>query len=146
MQVTIIVDASFCPLTGAAGWAAWIRYKNGHLVKHSAEFKSRIISAQEAERRAVVNAIAVAVYKAPVTLTHILAQTDCLAVVRTLTLEQIKKDLGVDFISKHHIPEIAMRHVKGHTGGHIPRLWCNNWRDRVAKVHMKRMKSALKKW
>lgn len=53
MLVTLITDASFCPETKAAGWAAWVGSHRGHARK-SGIIPTRVGNNNEAEMRAIV--------------------------------------------------------------------------------------------
>ncbi len=57
---TVIADASYCPKTGAAGWAVWVRTDNHPVVKKSGTFKVRPMKPSQAELWAAYNGLHIA--------------------------------------------------------------------------------------
>lgn len=136
MRATIITDASWNPSNKAAGWACWIRYDDQQLVQFSAAFKSLMISAGRAEYCAVINSIAMAIKSSQRPLTNILVQTDCMDVV--MTIKRKGRALIEQELPGWVIPEITIRHVKGHVRNpQKTNHWCNNWCDKEAKKKMR---------
>ena len=135
-RATVITDASFCPRTRAGGWAAWINinWPNGthERIKKSGLFHESPDNSTAAERWACYNGIWFAYNRGA---RSILAQTDCLSVVRRPFLNNNPAAL--------HWPEaqVSWRHVKGHTAGNTRREWVNNWCDSEAKKHMRKQRS-----
>ena len=135
MRATVITDASFCPRTGAGGWATWIRFEDKGLLKRSDAFRDPAKSSTDAEFKAAVNGV---LWAAAGGATKVLLQTDNLHVVERFA--EMVNDAGVT------IPcVVTTRHVKGHDGGGTPRSWVNEWCDREAKVHMRAMRARLEK-
>lgn len=142
---TVITDASFCPKTKAAGWAAWVRIDGeAEPVKRYGELKTPVDRAQHAELLAAVNGIWLAMkYGA----TEVLVQTDCLEVVHLLEGKTRKASLisrftlalreaGVEHIMR------SGRHVKGHTTVEDARSYVNRWCDEKAKSAMRKGRAA----
>jgi ribonuclease HI len=133
MRATVITDASFCPRTGAGGWAAWIRFDDKRLVKRSGAFRDLAKHSTDAEFKAAVNGV---LHAAAGGATTVLLQSDNQQVVQQFA--QMVNAAGVP------IPcVVKTRHVKGHDGGHTTRSWVNEWCDREAKVHMRAMRARL---
>lgn len=140
-RATIITDASFCPRTKAAGWAAWVRI-DGHPepIKRYAEFRQPVENAQEAEMLAAINGLWLAAQHG---VTVALVQTDCLAVVHMLNGQTKNEHLRRAFsgaLAKAGVAGIARsgRHVKGHTQTADARSYVNRWCDERAKSAMAR--------
>lgn len=134
MKATVITDASYCPETGAAGWAAWLAFDDGRRMKCFAAFKTYIKNSTVAEIRAACNGLHIAFGKGA---TNILLQTDNLRTV----------ELALSGGLPIKIPEgvtIHARHVKGHTTRTEPRFFVNRWCDRMAKKCMKKKRSILR--
>lgn len=135
MRATVIADASFCSRTGAAGWAAWIAYDGGMKGQHSGVFRSNPSGSSAAELLAVLCAIWHA-HKGGAQ--EILVQTDCLAVVHAVNLQN---RMAQTFLTAkaNHFPgaRVRAKHVKGHTQTTDSRSWCNRWCDAEAKRQMR---------
>ncbi|WP_202208770.1 reverse transcriptase-like protein [Gluconobacter sp. Gdi] len=130
-RATVIADASFCPMTHAAGYAFWISTNSGK-VKHAGRFRRRPKTSFEAEYWAAFNGakIAISVKDA----TYVLIQTDCLRVVQCINTNQ-----GLISLLRKKYPSVNIeaRHVKGHTDNPDPRFYVNRWCDEEAKKHMR---------
>jgi ribonuclease HI len=124
---TVITDASFCPQTKAAGWAAWIRLGKGKLIKRSGVFKIAPKDCTEAELWAAYNGIHIAKAKGA---EKVLLQTDCLAAINVIKKNKTKNEKGY----------LELRHVKGHTNFTGARYWVNRWCDREAKKQMRKQR------
>lgn len=61
MIITLYTDASYCPRTGAAGWAAWIRFGPGpeHVVRRGGALTEDPKTSTGAELAAIANGLAV---------------------------------------------------------------------------------------
>lgn len=137
-RATVITDASFCPNSKAAGWAAWVTVNppqgQVYRVKRSGNFHRKIRNATEAEKYAAFNGIWLAYQEG---CRRILAQTDCLSVV------QEGWRAGYPYIAETHWPdaEIEWRHVKGHTRHEQARYFVNRWCDTEAKAMMNKQRN-----
>lgn len=133
MRVTVLTDASYSHEHKKGGWACWIRYDDKALITYAAAFKDTLPNSYEAERKAVINAVFVAIKKAAKPLTSILVQTDCLQVVQKLTIRDIAREIPGVFV-----PPVKIVHVKGHKyNSKETRHWCNQWCDKQARKRMR---------
>lgn len=139
MRATIITDASFCPQTKAHGWACWISLDGGKKVRRSGSFLKNPVTSNEAELWAAVNGLVIAYAEGART---ILLQTDCLGVVQSMGKEEV---FQANWAHRFPGASISLRHVKGHTDNPDARSWVNRWCDRQARVHMRAMRSTLRK-
>ena len=141
MKVSIITDASYDPVTKAGGWAAWITSDLGR-AQCSGQFKTLFDNAAQAELGAAINGLCAAQLR--FRPTHVLLQTDCLAVVEvtnTSSLHNSQAHLASMWrqAKATYFPDLAItaRHVKGHTSVNDARSYCNRWCDKHAKRHMR---------
>ena len=136
-RATVIADASWCPKTKAAGWAAWITINHQgqtspQRVRRSGEFNRAPASSTEAELLALLNGIWLAAVNGA---THILAQTDCNGVVHS-----VRKGRPAELnVIRAQFPNLTIetRHVKGHTSRDEPRYYVNRWCDHNARRVMR---------
>lgn len=131
LRATVNTDASFCPRTHAAGWAAWIAIDGGKKIKWSGKFHRRPRTSTEAELWAIKNGVWLA---ASAGVTHVLVQSDCKG-----ALAKVNRDCAErrDLLRRlPHAVSIVTKHVKGHTDTASPRTWVNDWCDKAAKRHM----------
>lgn len=149
-SVTIIVDASHCPDTGAAGYGCWIASARG---KRPAEgqFKKPLSNSALAEAMAIVNAIYIAIRsKLVLKGDKVLLQSDCMSAINVLkgwdkpfnkeseeTLNTFKK-LVDDYSLR-----VSFKHVKGHTNRDEARYRSNNMCDKQARRQMRKMRKIL---
>jgi ribonuclease HI len=163
-MVTIIADASFCPTSRAAGWAAWIKADGRDSVLISGSLtKIAPVSSGEAEFFAVANALYKAVKDGFIRRQdRVMIQSDCVAVLEAMLW-------GLDCRESRH-PEgcalrrpptrpglvagagetalttiggiaanldlaLCVRHVRGHTPGG-GRQWVNRACDQAAREAM----------
>lgn len=146
MRATVITDASFCPKTKAAGWAAWVRVDGiSEPIKRYGAFKEPVASARDAEMLAAINGVFIA---AKVGATQVLVQTDCLAVVHMfegVTVQQAIKDAFTRAQAKAGILglKVSAKHVKGHSSDPASRSWVNRWCDEQAGKEMRAYRAEL---
>jgi ribonuclease HI len=162
--VTIITDASFCPASRAAGWAAWIKADGRDSALVSGPFtKIAPVSSGEAEFFAVANALFKAVKDGFVgERDKVMIQSDCVAVLEAmlwgLDCQESQHPNGCGLNRPRTRPalcagggekalttigamaaplglELVVRHVRGHTSGG-GRQWVNRACDRAARKAM----------
>lgn len=144
MNVTVICDASFCPETGASGWACWVacdRGRNGH----DDQFTKLLTNNTESEMKAIVNAIYFGMRENLIEPgDSLLLQTDCQSAIdaftgsRTLIPDCERESVKV--LGKLMVEQqlkYTFRHVKGHTNRPEPRFATNRSCDKRAKKHMR---------
>lgn len=144
MLVTVFSDASYCPDTSAGGWGAWCKSERGTICDGGI-LKMTANSSGMAELMAAVNAVKISLNK-KIALPgdHILLQSDCQQVGTSLIQYSRDNlyDQGLlirdifDEICQRYDIKVVYRHVKGHTRGHKPRLWVNNFCDDLARQSM----------
>lgn len=141
MKATVITDASFCPETNAAGWAAWVSPDRGDRIKRFGKFKRKPKDSGQAELWAALNGVALA---AGAGATDVLLQTDCMQVVNLLrdNKDKIYQSLAIAGITVR--PRVVVFHVKGHTRFGAAKFWVNRWCDTQAGIIMRRQRIELK--
>ncbi len=150
VNVTIIADASYCPLTGAAGYAFWIASTRGKL-GGSGGMKDRVVNNIAAEMMALLNGLHQACKKGLVQVgDNVLLQTDCQSAIdafneqrRNITTEELSLVVYLrKLITVMHIT-VRFKHVKGHTAGLDERTFTNNKCDYLAGIAMKEARTKL---
>lgn len=146
MRATVITDASFCPKTKAAGWAAWVRIDGRkEPIKKYGAFKQSVENSRDAEMLAAINGVFIAAREGA---TQVLVQTDCLAVVHMfegVTVQQTIKDAFTRAQAKAGILglNVSSKHVRGHTNDPASRSWVNRWCDEQAGKEMRAHRAEL---
>lgn len=140
---TINTDASlYRDHGGVAAWACWIKSKH-YTIKSSGLLPHGIPNSSVAELLAVEQALLL--------LDNLISESEFLQGQKILlyfntdskfTVQALTGDIRrqthrviidrVRSLTSHYV--IRPRHVKGHTKGHEPREWVNNWCDRQAKA------------
>jgi ribonuclease HI len=153
--ITICTDASFFPSHKRAAWACYIRSKN-HLVKKSGIFQGEIVSAIEAERRGIANALYIADQLEDLSRLKIILYCDNVGAMspRPLTKTRASKYYWIakkynewydehigNVLNKAH--SFELRHVKGHLSkgewsSSSARNFMNDWADREARSILKK--------
>ena len=137
---TVITDASYCHVSKAAGFAAWISMDGNVRVQKAGVIKGSPENATEAELKAALNGLWYAYAHGVRT---VLLQTDCMAVVdmvnRTKPNNHSRLTNIFNAAQAQYFPDMEMtaRHVKGHTTNEDARSWCNRWCDHHAGRHMR---------
>lgn len=143
---TVITDASWCPTTRAAGWAAYIRIDHeDERIKRHGFMKSPPESSSEAELQAAINGIYVAhKYGAEA----VLLQSDCMSVIQMIEgdRDHFRYKTFMAILGNHGVSlkSIRAKHVKGHTDGADARHWGNNWCDEHARKRMQCQRVLIK--
>lgn len=130
IHATVITDASWCPKTRVAGWAAWIAGDSWKSQGFSGPTLRHCQSSNDAEL--VAAAIGCGLAYRMFGATTILIQSD-----NTSVGKQLKYNLPDDV---RQACLITYRHVKGHTKVNDTRSWANRWADREAKHHMRSLR------
>lgn len=137
-RATVLTDASFCPKTGAAGWACWIASDRFRSKQYYGKFREPVENAFDAELQAVINGM---YYARQNDCSILLLQTDCKEVFESK--KPTVRGLLTEWMDKLEV-NVTFRHVKGHEdsnkGG---RYYCNNWCDKFAKKAMNEMRKEL---
>ena len=144
---TLIVDASWCPSTGAGGFGYWIASDRG---KRGGEnpFRERVDSSNLAEMQAVVAVIYLA-RRLELVLPgdEVLVQTDSTAAIQGLN--GFRTVMGKELRTQKEYRKVCvsiaveLRHVKGHTRRTEARFVANNHCDRRAKIAMQLARKQL---
>lgn len=150
-MVTLFTDASVCPQSGFAGWAAWAK-RDGQTMRAAAAFRERVRASGIAETRAIVNGVAqVCRFWRPLPYgTLILVQSDCIEAIDALRpLSSVTGDKHQAKVTFHQIIQrervtVRFKHVKGHRGNEDKRASVNSWVDREAKAQMRVARDAWK--
>lgn len=144
MRVTIIADASYCSMTGAAGYGWWTACERGKRGGGGA-VKEKVCSSNAAEMIALVNALHLSIkFELVQGGDHVLLQTDCMGAIDAYSgkrqqlnkSERAAKKLIYELKKQHNLT-FSFRHVKGHTNRTEARYVTNNLCDTRAKVGMR---------
>lgn len=153
MRVTIIVDASYCSSSRAAGFGYWIASERGKM-GGGGSMRIPVENSTAAEMLAVCNSLHVARNSDLIQPgDHILIQTDCVAAIeglktdfhRQLKVEQEKeaRRFLMRFRREHQLT-LSFRHVKGHSGRREARYVTNHLCDKRAKAGMRKAREMMK--
>ena len=147
--VTVFTDASYCPSTGAAGWAVWMKHQ-GDTHRYSGIPKNPVKNPSHAEMVAAVYGISLAIKNYPDARTVHLV-TDLLRTVEILRGHaRAKMDYEITAynyvyrMAKEHNVHISCKHVKAHVTQGERRNYVNNWCDQEAKKQMRKMRDDIK--
>jgi len=147
---TLLVDASWCPETGAAGYGYWIASDRGKL-GGGHPLKGKLESSNIAEMQAVCNALFVIKgIKFLLPGERVLIQTDSQATIQAFTKKRDISTPSEKFACKVFRKlakdvEINFRHVKAHTGRGEARFLANKHCDKHAKIAMNMARKELKR-
>jgi ribonuclease HI len=152
MGVTIIADASWCPITRVGGYGCWINAGSRGSKSHQAMLNGFSGCAGTAEMKAIANALHHSMASGLVLSgDHVLIQSDCVGAIeafngRRSTIKVEEKEVAEwfrKFTVKHGIG-ISFKHVKGHTNKSEARFVSNQICDRRAKEEMRRARNLFK--
>jgi len=143
ITATINTDASFCPMTRAAGYALWISSDLGKVKKHDILKEAR--HSIEAEMQAIANAISVLqnheFYRGK-KFDKVWINSDCTHALKKIKSRSEETD-AEKFIKKTldtiiaETGEFLCRHVKAHKMTGSSRSYVNDWCDRRSRESMK---------
>jgi ribonuclease HI len=138
---TLLVDASWCPNTGVAGYGYWIASDRGKL-GGGAALQGILSSSNLAEMQAICNVIHIAKSKGLILpQEEVLVQTDCIAAIlglrnaRPLNADEEQTRAKFAELTEDHL--VVFRHVKAHTGRWEARFSANRKCDKRAKDAMR---------
>ena len=143
--VTIISDASHCPITKIGGYGFWAVSTRGRHAG-SGSFKKKFRGSTPAESAAIVNAVFVALRVGIAAEgDRVLIQTDSLHSIHWFTgVAKKSKDpdmriakAELEKLAREHRLTFDFRHVRGHTSTEDRRSQAQRHSDRRAKVAMK---------
>jgi len=152
MQVTLMVDGSFCPDTGAGGFGYWIASYRGKL-GGGGPMQSLAGNPTEVEMKAICNSLVIAVNEGLVRAGDtVLVQTDSknsISAFEHRRIPGVEAERGaVAFLDHYKIERelsIIFRYVKGHSTQAGARYAANNHCDERAKRAMRKVRAQLKK-
>lgn len=166
MKMTLFADASFCPRTGAAGWGSWaIRddWQRGKLQGGPIKAHRKIKASNNAEVAGIALALWYHKHAGDLDgLTDILLQCDNVIALGYIKQKIHRTTVSVAKVNRHHprivacgfsdklviaatqtiadmleeIPNVGVRHVKGHSKTGDSRSWVNEQCDKEARRHM----------
>ena len=148
-SVTINTDAGFLPDQKVGAYAYWIKAE-GLFLRGSGIFKDKCRDPNDAETRAIVNALYILLaskYKAE----KIIINRDNYNAIPNENGSDSQKKMAIiiDLLKKYSIPAthknyakegkrgyVEFRHVKAHLHTHTPRHWVNDWCDKRCKKEL----------
>ena len=135
--VTINTDAGFLPIQKVGSYAYWIK-GNGLKLTGSGIFKDECKNSLDAEKKAIVNALAV-LYNSNFKAEKIIINRDCIYAKQSGCelskkmknyLRKIKiRSIGLSHKNYAGSGYVEYRHVKGHSKNMDARSWVNRWCD-----------------
>lgn len=152
MMVTIIADASWCPMTRVGGFGCWINAGSRGSKSHQGMLNGASICAGTAEMKAIANAIHHAMFAKLVLLgDRVLIQSDCIGAIHAFTgqrstLKPQEREV-VEWFRKFTVKydiRVTFKHVKGHSTNTEARFVSNQICDRKAKQEMRRARNLFK--
>lgn len=159
MLVTMFTDASWCPETGAGGWAVWWKF-DGYMERKAGGFKNPPASSFEAELGALVNGLWLLDRWRPKPWLQggmIIQQSDCLAALDSLrsTVPNPSRSVQAMRQAWHDLKRdrgwrTDLRYVKAHVGRgdrettQGKRTAVNWWCDKAAKEAMQCQRQQLR--
>lgn len=149
MIITLFTDASFCPTTRLASYAAWAK-ADGQVLRKSGMLKDLPENSTEAEIKAIINGLYfVLVEMRPPEGSWIIAQTDCKTAM-DLFLGKVRSVPAWNGFTSVILPKLHQakvktdfRHVKAHKGNSSPKNAVNTWCDQEARRLMRAARKAL---
>lgn len=151
MHVTLMVDGSFCPDTGAGGFGYWIASYRGKL-GGGGPIKGVTTNATEVEMKAVCNSLVISLIEGLIEPgDSVLVQTDSKSAINAFEHTRIpggeaEKDT-VTFLDKYveeKLLTLVFRYVKGHSDDPRARFKANNHCDERAKQAMRKVRAQLR--
>lgn len=148
--ITVFTDGSYCPHTKSGGWAYWIKFGRGEVIRESGHLNGAP-NPTVLEMEAVKQALYRIVNNAPESLIRnqpeavigsvVIVQTDCVPVIHAVK----KTGAGKAFLRTHtFLRGIDFRHVKGHRGTEDRRAAVNTWCDKAAGEQMREQRQQAK--
>lgn len=152
MRVTIISDASHCPVLNVGSYGFWAVSQRG---SHGGGgvLKGKLTDSLECEAKAIVNAMHCALYLGIAENgDEVLVQTDCLNAIQYLD-RQLKKLRRKDVIQvvksfealkAEHSLKVEFRHVKGHSRVMDQRSKAQRMSDRRSRANLEKARALAK--
>ena len=154
--ITINTDAGFYPREKFGSYAYWIK-GNGMFFRGSGGFRDKCKNPQEAELKAIINAVTILLSNAPKFHFHkLIINRDCIHAKSSKDGSDLEKLLAkliekVRYKCKPsnpydgQYPFHEFRHIKAHTHTNTKRNWVNDWCDKQCKLQLKNYVKELKK-
>jgi len=128
--ITVFSDASFCPYTGATGYACWIKYGNGKTIVASGSGVTK--NSTNAELLGLRKALNQLLLKGVETEGRILVlQCDNVSALGKVDVP----DMGFSHIKR--------KHIKGHSSKFGTRSYVQRLCDRLAYKEMRKQRAVL---
>ena len=148
-RATVITDASFCPKAKVGAWAAWIRVDGmDKAIRGSGQLPfDATPDSTVAEVMAAGNGCWLAAQQGA---THLLLQSDCMAVIHLVEKRAKAERLLALWDHLLKLPDMAgvqnimVRHVKGHGVVKDRRTFVNAWCDSAAYAELEKARAARK--
>lgn len=131
LYVTVFCDASFCPMTHAAGYGGWVKHgAEGATLRVSGPVQG-VTKSSDAESEAIMATLLRAKHEGvEFHGKRVIIQTDCTSAIRALENSEELRWLYVLAV------DVRFKHVKGHQGYKCKRSSVNTWCDHAARRHM----------
>lgn len=174
MRMTLFVDASFCPDTGAGGWGSWAArddWNKGRLQGGPLRTKSPLLSSNAAEIAGIGlalwqhakqgdldvvtsisiqcdNTAALGFIKSKIKHARIQRQKGSRAHIKPdqpIRNDPLIKDVLSTVVKLLEGKQVSLKHVKGHSRGTDGRTWVNHSCDAEARKYMLELRREMKK-
>ena len=134
--VTVFTDASFCPNTKVAGWAAWIKHDEPARTERLSGVEMNVAGSNDAEVLALKEALSFIEDNIALEEKVVVIQADCQSAIQAIKDRAMAlKDRGAVFVK--------MKWVKGHQGVRNPRSAVNTWCDKQARSLMREVRDNI---
>jgi len=148
MTVTITTDASYDPTMKIGGYAFWISSDLGY-VKYSGVFSKKLLDHNDAELKAIGNAVYFLVQSDRFKkVNRLIINTDSRFCMHQMKISKVTKYSDtrnqIKALLKKRRFRFELRHVKAHTNGSNSRRYVNNWCDRASRMEMRTERRKLK--
>jgi hypothetical protein len=148
--VTINTDAGFYPREKFGSYAYWIK-GNGLFLRGSGVFRDKCKNPQEAELKAIINAVTMLLSDGKSDIHKLIINRDCIHAKSSKNGSELEKLLA-SLISKLRrkckydgkYPFHEFRHIKAHVHTNTKRNWVNDWCDKQCKLQLKNYVKELK--
>jgi hypothetical protein len=138
---TINCDASFKYDIKKGGWACWISYDGGRILRHGV-FKESINDSTEAELKSCCNAFHIIeklLKDKPIKLVFVNCDNSgvrSIIINKSVTEKyKVEGELLLNHLAKYE--QVIALSIKGHQSSSEPRHWVNNWCDKQSRNYLK---------
>jgi ribonuclease HI len=138
--VTINTDASYDCINKTGGYGIWIK-SNYFTIKKAGRFKSEILDANEAEIKAVINALHILITnerKFQLVVINCDNQTVRNIIINKSIPKRFEKEGIILLELMQSFKIIRAKRIKGHQNDYNSRQFVNNWCDKASREYKRK--------